>query len=293
MSETIRVNMYSAELYDKKGNGNVNLRCKPEEEAGIREEQKEKNRLYKAEKLRLKDEKRMEIRTGRKMEAVQENEVNLERQIGVDCPITPFVLHLDEGTGNTCVIIGSSKMGKSTLLMNLYNTYADKKKISTLFAVNDHIKIYKDKYLLKFPMDLENSSAGMAKYIKLQKRINKASKNKYEFYNFIDDLIDIRFNKIINNSILTLRNSKISTFMCLQYGGLLSKMGRANMNNVILFGLNTDEAIEFVVKVFLKSIFKKMGIVDMISFYKKCTSDHQFIYYRPADETISFHRLSI
>jgi hypothetical protein len=212
--------------------------------------------------------------------------------------ITPFQLHLDEKTGNTTVLIGSSKMGKTTLLMEIFkDNYNTKNYITTLFAWNHHIALYgKNPKLLKFPADLECSNEKMVSYIAIEKSINTKTNNKYNFVNFFDDVIDVRYNKMVNNSLLTLRNSNISTVVSLQYSNLLSKMARSNVNNVILFGLNTDEAIDCAVKTFLKSIFKeKFGLrpAEMVNFYKTLTADHRFIYLRPAENTISFHKISV
>ncbi len=60
-------------------------------------------------------------------------------------------LRLDPRTGNSTVLLGSSKKGKSTLLMWIYRKYYKKKAwITTLFSINSQISTYKgEKDLLK------------------------------------------------------------------------------------------------------------------------------------------------
>jgi hypothetical protein len=204
---------------------------------------------------------------------------------------TPFKLKLDPGTGNTIFILGSSKMGKSTALMKIYDEYYDNNKyISILWTVNPQIKLYKGhKKLLKAGVWNQNSE----EIIKEQKKIQTGTGNKYQFLNMFDDVINIRNNTLLDNLILTYRNSDMSSIISLQYSNLMSKCGRANCNNILVFGFNTDESIEVVVKTFLTGYLKKLNITnlgDQINWYKSATEDHSFIYIKPADGTVSFHR---
>lgn len=201
-------------------------------------------------------------------------------------------LQLDEGTGNSTVLLGSSKAGKSTTMMYLFRRhYGGKDFISVLFASNPQIALYK-------PTDtatrrLVAVSGYDPRLIRLARAINRGSDNKYKFCFLLDDIIDQRQDQTLAELILTLRNSNISSMVCLQYGNLLAKMSRSNVNNVLLFRFNNDEAIEVVVAQYLKSHFRKLGIPpdNMVAFYKTVTADHGFIYLHPATDTITFHRL--
>jgi hypothetical protein len=76
----------------------------------------------------------------------------------------------------------------------------------------------------------------------------------------------------------------------------MSKMSRANTHNLLAFNMLSDEATEVIVKTYFTGIFKELGLVnleDMKSFYKHVTADHGFIYFRPQDNTISFHKIRI
>lgn len=207
---------------------------------------------------------------------------------------TPFKLKLDPGTGNTIFILGSSKMGKSTALMKIYDQhYANNKYVSILWTVNPQIKLYKGhKKLLKAGVWNQNSE----EIIKQQKKIQSGTNNKYQFLNMFDDVINVRNNQLLDNLILTYRNSDMSSIISLQYSNLMSKCGRANCNNILAFGFNTDESIEVVIKTFLTGYLRKINIKelgDQINWYKAMTSDHGFIYIKPADGTVSFHKFNV
>lgn len=204
-------------------------------------------------------------------------------------------LKLDRNTGNSTIILGSSKRGKSTVLMYLYEKYYahDKNFISTLFSINAHIDLYKNhKNLLK--CNTFNDKAET--YVQMEKYINSKTDNKYKFVNMFDDIIDQKYNKLINEMVLTYRNSNLSTLMCLQYVYLASKMIRANVNNILIFGFN-NYAVELdAVKSYLKPYFVRMGLKteeEQIDFFHHVTNNHGFFYLHPASDTISFHRLNI
>ncbi len=200
-------------------------------------------------------------------------------------------LKLDPHTGNSTIIFGSGKRGKTTLMMHLYKKYYenDKDFISTLFSINSHIPLYRTEKKERL-LRCGTFDPKAEKYIKLEKHINMKTKNKYKFLNMFDDCIDMKYSRLVNNMILTYRNSNLSTIMCLQYAYLLSKMNRANANNIIIFGANSHEAVIDLIKVFLKPYFLT-NEKDMIEFYKHITDDHGFFYIHNATDQISFHRL--
>jgi hypothetical protein len=128
------------------------------------------------------------------------------------------------------------------------------------------------------------------------KRINRKCKNKYKFAVFFDDILQVRYSNLMNELILTYRNSNISSLISLQYVKLLSKSCRSSVNNVLFFGINADEDIISTVKCYLKSHFAKMGVkreIDQVNLYRELTKDHQFLYLHPESNTLSLHKLDI
>lgn len=207
---------------------------------------------------------------------------------------TPFKLLLDSGTGNTIFILGSSKMGKSTLLLKIYDEYySGSEYVSILWAGNPQIDIYKKHKNLIVSGVWDKRGE---KIISSQKKIQIGTKNKYQFCNMFDDVLDMRNSDLLKNLLLSYRNSKISSIISLQYPSLLQKSARANVNNVICFNFISDEAIIVVLKIYFIGYLAKLGIKslgDQISWYKEMTKDHSFIYLKPAEGHVSFHKLSI
>lgn len=202
-----------------------------------------------------------------------------------------IALQLDAGTGNSTALLGSSKRGKSTCMMHLYRQYfADKEQISTLFASNPQLPMYarekRDKRLIV-------CQTYEPKLIKLAAAINRKTKNAYNFCFLLDDIVDKRDDVVLKELILTLRNSNLSSVVCLQYSNLLAKMARANVNNLLLFGFNSDEAIELVCQQFLAGHLRERKIPkdDWSRYYREATKNHGFIYVHPSSGEISYHRL--
>lgn len=210
-------------------------------------------------------------------------------------------LKLDANTGNTVFICASSKAGKTTLQMYLYKKYFAKS-IAIMFAHNPQLKIYKQKNLIvtdNFQPDI----------IEIMRRLNRISKNKFDFTILLDDQIKVKTDAI-QDMMLSLRNSNISSIVSLQYINLLSKACRGNVNNVLLGSLNSDENILVAIKCYLmsfmhsafKTSFQKEGQniaqnrtvtePEMIAYYRELTSDHGFINIHPASGEIKFIRLA-
>lgn len=211
----------------------------------------------------------------------------------------PLKLILDPDTGNTTCIFGSSKRGKSTTMMKIYEeyykpyipkkTYKGKNAIIPfLFAKSIQINLYNAKGLIK-------SDKFRPEFIDAQRKINRYSKNSHSFVNFIDDFINLKHSLTLDDLILTLRNSNISTVICLQYVNTLSKPARSNVNNVLLFGQNTDEAAEVCINVYLKSWFKSQKIPepDQVPIFHKITADHGFFHIHPSTGKVTICKLAI
>jgi hypothetical protein len=203
-------------------------------------------------------------------------------------------LYLDKGTGNSSALIGSSKRGKSTLMMHLYNKYYNTKKfISILFCLNPQIALYKGHSDMLVSRGFNDYSS---KLIKATQFINTHVNNKYKFLIMMDDIIGSKYDKIVNELVLTYRNSNISSMFSIQYPKILSPANRANVNNLFIFDFNTDECCHSAIELYLKDQFNKLGHTskdDRLRFFKEMVKDHGFIYLNPMMNIMTFHRLSI
>lgn len=249
----------------------------------MRAKQKEKNRIYKKNHGIDKYKKQLE------------NPLPDENTYGHVILDNINNFHIDKKTGTSTVILGASKRGKTTLMMRLYNKYYKKHStfICTLFTGNKQIPLYNknnDKNLLIS----EGFNKKSEKYIKLQKYLNTETDNRYKFLNMFDDIIDMKYSSLINNLILTYRNSNISTIMCLQYAYLMSKMNRANVNNIIIFDGGSEQAIKDLIDNFLKAYFLNLGLKtykDQYNFFKEVTNNYGFFYINNHKNIFSIHRI--
>lgn len=214
----------------------------------------------------------------------------------VSFPTSPTIdINLDTNTGNTVVIYGSSKRGKTTLMMHLYERhYAhDKRYISTLYSGNPQLKIYKGDRNLLTSYGFTSRSAN---YIKLQQLINVKTKNRYLWLNMFDDIIDAKQAPILGKLVLTYRNSNISSIICLQYVYMLSKANRSSVNHTCVFGSNTAEDEENIIKLLLKPYLVAIGLKklqEQVAFYREATRDHGFIYLDNIHNRMTLHRLKV
>lgn len=249
----------------------------------LRDEQKEINREFKLKQKNLKilpGRVEMLERRDEAPKMILQSDVNLE---------------LDRGTGNTLLLLGASKQGKSTLMMHLYRKYYNTPAwISTLFTINTQVGAYKDTDGKDLLITVPTFNAEAQEMVKKAKALNTRVDNKYDFLFMFDDIIDQKYNKLISQLFLTYRNANISTIISLQYGYLLSKQARSNVNNVCLFRFLSDESIEAVVSTYLQGWFRKIGVrskEDQIVLYKELTVDHQFLYLNPRTDEVTLHKL--
>lgn len=211
-------------------------------------------------------------------------------------PFKPDVsLNISKKTGTTYLCLGSSKRGKSSLMIHLWKKYYNEKEIiSTLFSGNPHIKIYKSagaKLLTTYGFNEQHT-----KYIMMQHFINCKTNNQYRFMNLFDDIITAKRSPCVEKLILTYRNANISMFICLQYQYLFSKMCRANVNHTFIFGMNSVEDIKGVLDVTLGPYLTDLGIIGtdkQIAFFRECTKDHGFFHLDNITGELSRHRLAL
>lgn len=245
----------------------------------LRDRMAEDNRLFKMRKQK------------EYVEGPMDQEI-VEPQKSPSPKVTEPSIDFRKTTGNSLVVFGSSKMGKSVLLAHLFKKYF-KSSIATLFTINYNNKSYGN---IK-PIIYRGWNNKSPRYIDLQRRLNQRFNNKYRFLIMLDDIIAVNTSKIVNNLILTYRNSNISSMICLQYPRLLSKMARANGNYYAFFRFHSEETIEDAIKVFLSSYFRRIygkhTLSEQIDLYKQLTNDHQFILLDNLNQKLSVHKINL
>ena len=198
-------------------------------------------------------------------------------------------LDLPEGGGASFALLGSTRSGKSTLMLHLWETLF-KKHITILMTHNTHVSIYK-------PL---GKAAAVApdfypELITTPMKINRETKNHYKFCLIFDDLATTGKNDGEMTKLLTIgRNAGMSAIICGQRLEMLNSTGRTNVNYICCFRLNTDTAIRDVVETYLRSYFPPgMPISEMVRIYKELTADHQFIFVNTLEDSIHLCKLKI
>lgn len=174
--------------------------------------------------------------------------------------------------GMSFLLLGSTRSGKSTLMNYLYE-HIFRSYICVLHTASMQSDIYKPlmKSCALAPMYIPELIDETAK-------MNKDTKNHYQFCHIIDDIVDKKNSKTLLKLLTIYRNSRISTMITGQELSIFNAIGRSNINFVVLMKLNSAMAIEKAVKTYLRPYFPSGTRLDeMIRIYQQLTSDHGFI----------------
>lgn len=204
-------------------------------------------------------------------------------------PIKDFAFERDERAAmRACsfAIIGSSKSGKTTFLKHLVKKHFEPE-IKILHTQSPQADIYDS-----IKKECVFCPAFIPDIIKETYKINKETKNHYNFLHIIDDVVGAKNNVQMTRLLCLYRNSAISAVCCGQDAFMLNANGRANTNYVALFYQNTDNRCEDNIKIFLRSYFpRSLSMEEKIELYKRLTSDHAFLFIDNLNNTITRFKL--
>lgn len=204
-------------------------------------------------------------------------------------PLRDFTFERDERSAmKACsfAIIGSSKSGKTTFLKHLVKKYFDDD-IKILHTQSPQADIYND-----IKKECVFCPAFIPDIIKETYKINKDTKNHYNFLHIVDDVVGAKSHPQMSKLLCLYRNSAMSAIVCGQDMMMLNANGRANVNYVCLFYTNTDNRIEDNIKAFLRSYFPRSLTMDeKIDLYKRLTAEHCFLFIDNLNSTICRCRL--
>jgi hypothetical protein len=198
-------------------------------------------------------------------------------------------LEMPTNGGCSFLMIGSTRSGKSTAMLHIWEKYF-KKHITMLMTHSTQAEIYKP--LAKAAVI---SPDFYRELVTEPMTVNRETKNEYEFCLIFDDLAMTGKNDTEMTKLLTIgRNSNMSAIICGQRLQMLNPSGRANCNYVCLFRLNTDLAIKDVVETYLRSYFPVgMTVQEMCRVYKEVTSDHSFFFVNTLMDEVSICKIKV
>jgi len=193
------------------------------------------------------------------------------------------IIDSNSETGFTYCVLGSSKSGKTTLSIKIFEELKERSKkpfINFLYSMSLNAKIYepykKDKMTITVPFFLP-------KLIKSQYKINskmdggKNNNKKYKFFNFLDDIVDAKNEDQLKKMFLVYRNSNISTGICLHNITLLGNSNRGNVNYMFFLKLNNSEMIETAIRKYLMS-YLVGDIAQKINTYVRLTQNYGVLF---------------
>lgn len=266
--------------------------------------------LVKKEVLRLRREIQMD---NRKYDKKKEDDPVLGRIIRPSRSLSDYGIKQQDTIElylpyepTTMVIFGAGRMGKSKLIMHIYDKYYAKNKhyVTTLYTKSAQIKDYQNHKNLTVRNNFTKQDEDT---IDSYKDLNSHHDNYYKFLVMFDDITDKlqRPKKqdkdedaLVNKLILYYRNSGISTIISTQYDKLISKCNRSAIHSVAFFGFVNMAACRSVIEDFLEGYFLEIlgpraTKKDMLLFYQLATKDHGWIYIVPHERTIQFGKLNI
>ena len=168
-------------------------------------------------------------------------------------------------------LIGSTRSGKSTAMIWLYEHLLKDKGVTVMMSGSPHGDIYG-------PMRKQCAICPEfhSELIKDAFKMNMATKNKYPTNFIFDDMLDGKNSKALCKLLTIGRNLSCSTVICAQELSILNAIGRTNLNYILCFRLNSDMAVEKVVRNYLRHALPKGSIAYQCGVYKALTTDHRF-----------------
>lgn len=176
----------------------------------------------------------------------------------------------DNATGGmSLLLLGSTRSGKTTLLNHLLETKFSKH-ISVVMSPNIHAPVYarcKGIHAAEYVPEVIHEMV----------KVNKETKNHYEFLCVLDDVVHAKFDKDLLKLFTIHRNAGVSAIMSIQSPILLNSAMRGNINIVLLGYMNSDESCEKVIRMFCFASIPGKNIEAKIKEYKRLTSDHNWL----------------
>ena len=167
-------------------------------------------------------------------------------------------------------LVGSTRSGKSCGMLWIWNRWF--RDHVTIMTTGSHAaEIYKP---------LKSHAAISPSYypelIKESIVLNQRTKMKYLTLHIFDDMLDGKNSKAMAKLLTIGRNNGQSVIICAQELTILNSIGRTNLNYVCCFRLNSQVAVERVVRNYLRHVLPPGSIEEQCKLYNELTADHWF-----------------
>jgi len=173
---------------------------------------------------------------------------------------------------NMCMsfgLIGSTRSGKTVALLYIWNTFFRESHICMMATGSSQADIYK-------PLQSKSAISPyfFPELIKETMLVNQKTQNKYKFLHILDDMLDGKNSKALSKLLCIGRNNGMSTIISAQELTILNAVGRTNLNFMLCFRLNSQMAVEKVVRNYLTHILPGKNIEEKCKMYVALTQDH-------------------
>jgi len=105
-------------------------------------------------------------------------------------------------------------------------------------------------------------------------KLNQLTSNKYKFLHILDDCLDMKNSKALAKLLCIGRNNGMSTIISGQELTILNAVGRTNLNYMMLFRLNSQAAVERVVRNYLTHVIPGKNIEEKCKIYTSLCQNH-------------------
>ena len=210
-------------------------------------------------------------------------------------PIPPKSIFTPEETGVTYAMVGKSFSGKTTFLVNELNKLTEKDllkyNVIIFFTESAHAKPLKDLAPhVRGKMVLVDRF--VPKVLQALKKINDELACYFKALIIYDDIIQLR-GMLLTKTILTLRNSNISSAISIQYEKLLSPAQRSSLHNIWIFNLRVP-SWEFFLQGFLIGNVKELlpslkdeKSIPVVAQKLRSSMDSHILYYNQRTDQIA------
>jgi len=202
-------------------------------------------------------------------------------------------------TGATFAIVGKSKSGKTTFLINNLNLLTDKE-LNQYNAIIYFTTSPNADPLKGLDMRIRKRFIMVGRFcpriLMILKRLNDETDMMFKFMVIFDDILKLR-GDLLSECILTLRNSNISTVLSIQYEKLISPAQRASVHNIYIFNLRTLQW-DFFLRGFIAGNvqevvpplrpIKRLG--EMSQIMREVMNPYILYYDQVNDKTMFYHK---
>lgn len=166
-----------------------------------------------------------------------------------------IIKSLTSSGGVTITVLGSSRSGKTTFLINtLMPIFSDY--VTLMFAPSFSSSIYDPVRTVPVVQGYDESIVTAAAYL------NKIRDDKLPILFILDDVVTAKKSSTLSEMYLTLRNLNISTITLTQYYTMVKPEIRQNVNFSFYFRINSQEGRKNVVDTLLNDLFITGGTAD-------------------------------